>query len=68
MLNLNPKLLVVLGVLMMVVCGVIIPLLMVINAIESNWFWIFGSYAVSVSGLYLGIIGMARVIHKGPKR
>lgn len=68
MLNLNPKLLVVLGVLMMVVGGVIIPLLMVIHALESNWFLIFGSYAVSVSGLYLGIIGMARVVHKGPKR
>jgi hypothetical protein len=68
MFNLNPKLMVALGVLMMTIGGVIIPLLMVIHAIESNWFLIFGSYAVSVSGLYLGIIGMARVINKGPRR
>lgn len=68
MFSLNPKLLIVLGVLMMTVGGVIIPLLMVMHTIQSDFFLIFGSYAVSVSGLYLGIIGVARYFQKRPKR
>ncbi len=53
---------VVVGVLMMIVGGVIVPLLMVIHIIESTFFLVFTSYGISVSGLYLGIIGVAQYV------
>ena len=58
---------VVLGVLMMTVGGVIVPFLMVIHAIESTFFLIFTSYAMSVGGLYLGIIGVAQYVQTNRK-
>jgi hypothetical protein len=68
MLHLSPKAMIVLGVLMMTVCGVIVPLLMVIHALESTFFLIFTSYAISVAGLYLGIIGVAQYVQTKRKR
>ena len=62
MLNLSPKAMIVLGVLMMTVGGVIIPLLMVIHILEPNFLLIFLTYAVQVSGLYLGIIGVVQYV------
>jgi hypothetical protein len=51
---------------MVLVGGVVMPFLMVIRVIrvtEINetlaWILIFGSYGMSVAGLFLGIIGMA---------
>jgi hypothetical protein len=58
---------VVVGVLMMTVGGVILPLLMVIHLIEANFLLVFGSYAISVSGLYLGIIGVAQYVQTNRK-
>jgi len=58
---------VVVGVLMMTVGGVIVPLLMIIHIIESTFFLNFASYAVSVSGLYLGIIGVTQYVRTNKK-
>ncbi len=62
MFKLPPVVMIILGALMMTVGGVIIPLLMVIHVIEPGFFLIFLSYAISVAGLYLGIIGVTRYV------
>lgn len=62
MLNISPRAMIVIGVVMMTLGGVIIPLLMVIHIIVPNFPLIFISYAMSVSGLYLGIIGVANYV------
>ena len=67
MLHLSPGAMVVVGVLMMTVGGVIVPLLMVIHIIEATFLLIFASYAISVSGLYLGIIGVAQYVRTNKK-
>ena len=43
--------------LFLVLLGVIIPLLMVINVVESTLFLGFSSYIVSIIGLFLGLWG-----------
>ncbi len=55
-----------LGLAMVLVGGVVLPFLMVIRVIrvtEINealaWILIFGSYGMSVAGLFLGVIGVA---------
>ena len=58
---------IVVGVLMMTVGGVIAPLLMVLHIIESTFLLNFASYAVFVSGLYLGIIGVAQYVRTNKK-
>ena len=63
MLRLSPKTMIVVGVLMMV-AGVILPLLMIIHIIESNFPLVFLTYTMQVSGLYLGIIGVAQYVGK----
>jgi hypothetical protein len=68
MFHLSPKATVILGVSMMTVGGFIVPLLMVIHLLESTFFLIFTSYAVSVAGLYLGIIGVAQYVQTKRKR
>lgn len=60
MLNLSPKAMLIIGVLMMTIGGVIIPLLMVIHLLESNFPLVFLTYAVQVAGLYLGVIGASQ--------
>ncbi len=54
------------GVFMMLIGGIIVPFLMVIKVISVTtingtlaWILIFGSYGMSVAGLFLGIIGFA---------
>jgi|WetSurMetagenome_2_1015567.scaffolds.fasta_scaffold146293_2 hypothetical protein len=54
------------GFLFLLFGGVIMPLLMVIHVIDVTtinqalaWIIIFGSYGISVAGLFLGIIGFA---------
>jgi len=58
---------IIIGLLMMVGGGVIIPLLMVIRVLESTFLLIFGSYGISVAGLFLGIIGVAQYVQLGKK-
>ena len=67
MFNISPRAKIVIGVLAMVVAGVIIPLLMVIHVIESTFLLDFGSYAISTSGLFLGIIGVAEYVSYNKK-
>ncbi len=43
----------------MVVLGALLPALMVMQILESTFFLNFFSYAMSVAGLFLGIIGCA---------
>ena len=54
------------GFLMLLLGGVILPYLMTIHVIDVTainevlaWVLIFGSYAMSVVGLFLGVIGFA---------
>jgi hypothetical protein len=54
----NPRLLLSLGVILMSL-GVILPFLMLIHMIESTFFLNFFAWGASVSGLFLGFIGVA---------
>ena len=56
MIGLTPKQMVILGVVLLLI-GVVLPFMMVLNIIVSNLFINFFSYAASISGLVLGIIG-----------
>lgn len=42
---------------LMVLVGFLVPFLMVIKVMEASYFWGFLSYALSVAGLFLGVIG-----------
>ncbi len=68
MFPLSPRLMIILGVLMMTGGGVIIPLLMVIYVLESSFFLVFLSYTISTGGLYLGIIGIAQYVQTQRKK
>ena len=54
----NLRLLLTLGLILMLL-GVILPFLMVIHLIESTFFLNFFSWGASVSGVFLGFIGVA---------
>ena len=48
--------------------GCITPFLMVIQVVTSTFFLNFLSYAASVTGLFLGIIGIAQLRVKAKKK
>jgi len=48
--------------------GVILPLLMVIQILPSTFFLNFFSYAASLTGLFLGIIGAASYVRENRKK
>ena len=48
--------------------GVILPFMMVTKEIESTFFLNFLSYILSLSGMLIGIIGVARAEIKGRKK
>ncbi len=54
------KMIVVGGVMMLV--SVILPLLMVLQILQSTFFWNFLAYGLSVAGLLIGYIGMVSMI------
>jgi hypothetical protein len=54
----KPRLLLSLGLMLMLV-GIILPFLMVTHMIVSTFFLNFFSWGASVSGLFLGFIGVA---------
>jgi len=54
----NLRLLLTLGLILMLL-GVILPFLMVIHLIESTFFLNFFAWGASVSGVFLGFIGVA---------
>ncbi len=56
--NWDPRAIIGLGF-VLVLLGAIMPLLMVLQIIRSTWALNFFSFAASLSGLFLGIIGAA---------
>jgi hypothetical protein len=54
----SPRLLLVLGVLLMLL-GIVLPFLMVIRVLESTFFLNFLAWGASVTGLAFGTIGFA---------
>lgn len=52
----------------MVMLGAILPGLMVMRILESTFFLNFFSYAMSVAGLFMGIIGCANFVRYHRKR
>jgi len=54
----NPRILLSLGLILLFL-GFALPLLMVMHVIESTFFLNFFSWGASVSGLFLGFIGVA---------
>jgi hypothetical protein len=63
----RPKLLFVIATLLMLF-GVVMPLLMVIKAVESTFFLNFLSYGSSTLGFFLGIVSIAASRTKQKKR
>jgi hypothetical protein len=61
MTRLQPVQLILIGVVLMVV-GWILPFLMVLQVLESSFALNFLSYTAQISGLFLGIIGMAMYV------
>jgi|WetSurMetagenome_2_1015567.scaffolds.fasta_scaffold308308_2 hypothetical protein len=65
----HPVRLIVIGFFMTLIGGVVLPFLMVLHILpvaEINqvlaWILIFGSYAMGIAGLFLGIIGAAMYV------
>jgi hypothetical protein len=54
----SPRMLLVIGMIMMLL-GIILPFLMVIQVLESTFFWNFFSWGLSVAGLAFATIGFA---------
>jgi len=54
----HPRLLLSLGLVLMLL-GVLLPFLMLVRVLESTFFLNFFSWGASVSGLFLGVIGVA---------
>jgi hypothetical protein len=54
----SPRLLLSLGLTLMLL-GIILPFMMLIHLLESTFFLNFFSWGASVSGLFLGVIGVA---------
>ena len=56
--KINPLRIILIGFLM-VLFGAVVPFLTVLKLIEASFFWLFLSFAASVGGLILGLIGAA---------
>jgi membrane associated rhomboid family serine protease len=54
----RPKLLIIIGF-FLVLFGFVAPFLIILGVLESTFFLNFVSYAASVGGLFMGIIGAA---------
>lgn len=54
----QPKNIILIGF-VLVLIGFLVPLAMTLKLIPSTWFLNFGSFAASVCGLFLGLIGTA---------
>lgn len=59
----SPRLLLTFGLFLMLL-GIVLPFMMVIHVVESTFFLNFFSWAGSVMGLALGMIGVARMAGK----
>jgi len=58
----SPRSLLALGLILMLL-GIILPFLMVIHMVRSTFFLNFFSWGASVTGLALGMIGVARMVN-----
>jgi len=59
----NPRKLIFIAFLM-VLMGAVLPFLMVIGVLKASLLMSFISYAVSVGGLFLGIVGAAKTVRE----
>jgi len=66
-LNSDPRILLAIGF-VLVMAGWILPVLMVMQVIESTFFLNFFSYAASVVGLMLGVVGSITYISRYRKK
>lgn len=48
----------------LLIIGVVLPFLMVMNILESSFFLALISYAASVSGLIIGVVGTAMYVRE----
>ena len=64
---LRPKTTILIGFLL-VLLGAVIPWLIILRVIPSTFFLNFFAYAVSISGLFLGIIGVAFYTRDRPRK
>jgi len=67
MADLNPKILLGVGFLLLVL-GFALPMLMVMQIIPSTFFLNFFSYGASLLGLILGLLGAMSIIVRGRNR
>jgi hypothetical protein len=65
--NWDPRLIVLVGFILVIV-GWIIPFLEVLQKMKSTFFWNFFSFAASFAGLMLGIVGTAFYTARRRKR
>ena len=56
--KMHPRNIILIGF-VLVLIGFVVPLLMTLRAIPSTWFLNFLSFAASICGLFLGLIGAA---------
>jgi carbon starvation protein CstA len=63
MIEIHPRNFILLGFIL-VLFGFVAPLLMVIRVIQPNYVLSFLSYAASIVGLLLGLIGSASYVHR----
>jgi hypothetical protein len=54
--------------LVLVILGAVLPFLMVLHVLESTYFLNFFSYACSLVGLFLGVIGSASYVRQRRKK
>ncbi len=65
--SVDPKILLGVGFLLLVI-GVVLPMLMVLQIIESTFFLDFFSYGASFLGLIIGLVGAFSLIQRSRKR
>lgn len=65
--KLNPRNIILIGF-VLVLIGFVVPLLMTLRVIPSTWFLNFMSFASSVCGLFLGLIGAAYYTRMGREK
>ena len=63
----DPRILLGIGFVLLVL-GVVLPILMVMHMLESTFFLNFFSYAASLVGLFLGMLGAMSIVAKNRNR
>jgi hypothetical protein len=63
----NPSLLILLGLFLML-AGVVLPFMMILRVLPTSYFLSFFSWGSSVTGLALGMVGVAYHVRRGRNR